>query len=956
MLPSVQELLAFHNLPPHTPDAATIHARDPRQRPGRKAGVRDRYSAPPGARQFRCGVHSCAATFKRPEHLKRHMLTHTQSRPYCCSVRGCGKRFGRRDNYVTHTRKHEAASSSPPSPSSSASPPATTARAATPLEPLDLLAYASLRADMPPPSPAADVPSPPADNAPSPSPQAAADASSPPPADPAAPDPAKPFACSLCDSRFGRMEHVKRHQLVHTGERQHECPVCCKPFARKDNMVQHMRSHQRQGETASDGAAAAAVGGKEEEEEEEPTMNGAGMRRGSSLHRHMTVTPFLNKLYSMVDDGASDGLIRWSAEGNSFVVVRHEDFAKEVLPRFFKHSNFSSFVRQLNMYGFHKVPHLQQGGLIADSPEAESWEFSNDNFCRGQPDLLHFIQRKKGNRDAAAAAAAAASAADADEDAQALHDADTAAAAADDTTTAGLGASASALAADQQQQQQQQQQQHKQEETQLQPVQSGGGGASAPESAGTKARASRVPPISLPRILKEIQSIRDHQMTISADIKRLQEENRSMWIQARETEQRYIKHQETIDKILRFLATVFSNDARHSEIRPPLRRLISHTAKSDRTDAGGGGSGGGASGDGPYSAAPWASSVFEEMDFPDTLADHPARPPDKRQRTGRSPQPARAYEPAVMGAAPGIGDSGCGGDGRRAADARQKHQQSTALTRVQPRNVFGAGPQYAPAGAPPSPTASASASASDTTTASRLDSQSEDIDRLSQKIDVLGRTINDMVWRLGPMLAPQAPLAPPQQQPPPPPMTMADGLVVPGIVGPPATPQSMLGDAAGSLASILPVISAADLGALFSDASMAPPPLAAGAGSGAELVPFVGAPHVAAPVPVPALDAGLDVPLSLPQDPAQLTPSASEAVDVERLLKLFNDSQDIQHSDAAAAAAAASAAAAAASDPLFSDFIDDDGSVAAATAAAAAAAAAQEGLPAAEDATTEGQV
>ncbi|KAI9479375.1 hypothetical protein BX667DRAFT_467645, partial [Coemansia mojavensis] len=128
-------------------------------------------------------------------------------------------------------------------------------------------------------------------------------------------------------------------------------------------------------------------------------MSGVVSRRANNVHRNITVTPFLNKLYSMVDDSSSDDLIRWSADGNSFVVLRHEDFAKEVLPRFFKHSNFSSFVRQLNMYGFHKVPHLQQGGLIADGPEAESWEFNNENFQRGQPDLLHFIRRKKGSRD-----------------------------------------------------------------------------------------------------------------------------------------------------------------------------------------------------------------------------------------------------------------------------------------------------------------------------------------------------------------------------------------------------------------------------------------------------------------------------------------------------------------------------------------------------------------------------
>ncbi|PIA17858.1 hypothetical protein COEREDRAFT_40190, partial [Coemansia reversa NRRL 1564] len=204
-------------------------------------------------------------------------------------------------------------------------------------------------------------------------------------------------------------------------------------------------------------------------------MSGVVSRRASSLHRNITVTPFLNKLYSMVDDSASDDLIRWSADGNSFVVVRHEDFAKEVLPRFFKHSNFSSFVRQLNMYGFHKVPHLQQGGLITDGPEAESWEFSNENFQRGQPDLLHFIRRKKVSGEPTA-----------------------------------------------------------------------------------RPRASRAAPVDMSKILKEIQVIRDHQLTISADIKRLQEENKSMWIQARSTEERYIKHQEMIDKILRFLATVFS--------------------------------------------------------------------------------------------------------------------------------------------------------------------------------------------------------------------------------------------------------------------------------------------------------------------------------------------------------------------------------------------------------------
>lgn len=87
----------------------------------------------------------------------------------------------------------------------------------------------------------------------------------------------------------------------------------------------------------------------------------------------------------------------WSPDGNSFIVENHELFAKTVLPRYYKHNTFASFVRQLNMYDFHKVPTVQQGVLYPDN-ERELWEFSHENFRRNRPDLLLLVSRKR-NKD-----------------------------------------------------------------------------------------------------------------------------------------------------------------------------------------------------------------------------------------------------------------------------------------------------------------------------------------------------------------------------------------------------------------------------------------------------------------------------------------------------------------------------------------------------------------------------
>ncbi|GMH09004.1 hypothetical protein Nepgr_010844 [Nepenthes gracilis] len=105
-------------------------------------------------------------------------------------------------------------------------------------------------------------------------------------------------------------------------------------------------------------------------------------------------TPFLSKTYQLVDDHSIDDVISWNDDGSSFIVWNPTVFARDLLPKCFKHNNFSSFVRQLNTYGFRKVV-------------PDRWEFSNESFRRGEKRLLCEIQRRKASTQLPAPATAA---------------------------------------------------------------------------------------------------------------------------------------------------------------------------------------------------------------------------------------------------------------------------------------------------------------------------------------------------------------------------------------------------------------------------------------------------------------------------------------------------------------------------------------------------------------------
>ena len=64
---------------------------------------------------------------------------------------------------------------------------------------------------------------------------------------------------------------------------------------------------------------------------------------------------FLLKLYEILKTKSYYQYINWSEDGKSIVIKDITGLTKKVLPKFYKHHNFASFVRQLNMYNFHKI-------------------------------------------------------------------------------------------------------------------------------------------------------------------------------------------------------------------------------------------------------------------------------------------------------------------------------------------------------------------------------------------------------------------------------------------------------------------------------------------------------------------------------------------------------------------------------------------------------------------------
>jgi len=92
---------------------------------------------------------------------------------------------------------------------------------------------------------------------------------------------------------------------------------------------------------------------------------------------------FIRKTYKILEDDKYSDIISWNNEGTAVVIKNPTDFAQTILPTYFKHNNLNSFIRQLNMYDFHKKK----------TPDGEH-VYYHELFQRDKKHLLKNIRRK----------------------------------------------------------------------------------------------------------------------------------------------------------------------------------------------------------------------------------------------------------------------------------------------------------------------------------------------------------------------------------------------------------------------------------------------------------------------------------------------------------------------------------------------------------------------------------
>ena len=227
---------------------------------------------------------------------------------------------------------------------------------------------------------------------------------------------------------------------------------------------------------------------------------------------------------SFLDESRNTDLIRWSDSGDSFIVLDEDEFAKTLIPELFKHNNYASFVRQLNMYGFHKKVGLSDNSMRASERKNKNpSEYSNPYFKRSRPNLLWLIHKPK-NPPGKAPAKGRNKQDDFDEEV-------------DET----FGRDNSPLPINQDQLE--------------------GNTSSRQQPLLTMgSMADRLPQNEMTSLRQELREVQANQLAIREMLRQTRQEHQQLYGQAKAFHELHEKHDNSINAILSFLATVYNKN------------------------------------------------------------------------------------------------------------------------------------------------------------------------------------------------------------------------------------------------------------------------------------------------------------------------------------------------------------------------------------------------------------
>lgn len=97
--------------------------------------------------------------------------------------------------------------------------------------------------------------------------------------------------------------------------------------------------------------------------------------------------PFLSKLHDILSLKEYSPIIRWNNDGKKIIITDVNKLSEIILPKFYKHRNYSSFVRQLNIYNFHKCKGISELG--------EEFEHKEFNKKSTKEDIKQIIRKNK---------------------------------------------------------------------------------------------------------------------------------------------------------------------------------------------------------------------------------------------------------------------------------------------------------------------------------------------------------------------------------------------------------------------------------------------------------------------------------------------------------------------------------------------------------------------------------